>query len=470
MSFSHPFAQNVDAWWRTFLLAWSFERFLLGMMVLLTFATGAMMGVQSDTWWQIRTGQLILQSGQIPTTDPFSSTVRGGYWPNHEWLAQVLFYLWYTLGGLPMLLIACASLVTLTWAGVYLLCDGPPRVRVFAILLGLVGQAAIWSARPHIFSLAMLVIVLLFLPHRRWHWLYPILFLLWANIHAGVAFGGVVLVSAFVVALACDRGQALHWLLVGSLSFLATLLNPLGWHLWVYVLNSLHDVTRPYLMEWQPPNLRWPVSYPFFILVILCAASVLHMRKHWNGHRDWTLLLLALIFAYLGFRSIRHTAFFGIVALPLMMRQFRSMTVGTQRTVATGLVHVLLLLALTIGAVGLVYQNWATTPAQPLPLGTVAAVRRCQGTLYNTYDLGGPLIWLVPERAVFIDNRQDPYPSDLLFRAVRAEQDGLYQDLFREYNIACALVPMNQQIYTVLRRDGWEELNQDGALAVLRRP
>jgi len=98
------------------MLSWlTFDRFLLIVVLLIVFVTAANMGAQSDTWWLLRTGELILHTGHIPTTDVFSSTVRGGYWPNHEWLAEVLFYAWYALGGLPLLFLACAGLTTRGW-------------------------------------------------------------------------------------------------------------------------------------------------------------------------------------------------------------------------------------------------------------------------------------------------------------------------------------------------------------------
>src|SRR5215207_2569602 len=95
----------------------TFDRFLMIVALLTVFVIAATMGTQSDTWWLLRTGELILRTGHIPTTDIYSSTVRGGYWPNHEWLAEVLFYVCYALGGLPVLFLACAGLTTAAWYG-----------------------------------------------------------------------------------------------------------------------------------------------------------------------------------------------------------------------------------------------------------------------------------------------------------------------------------------------------------------
>ena len=122
------------------------------------------------------------------------------------------------------------------------------------------------------------------------------------------------------------------------------------------------------------------------------------------------------------------------------------------------------------GGALLVSLQWADASDQPLSAAVVSAVRMCDGTLYNTYDTGGPLIWLAPERPVFVDNRQDPYPADLLFRAVIAEQQGDYRELFAKYQVRCALTPYQQALDQALRRDGWQEIGHDQQLAVLRRP
>jgi len=82
--------------------------------------------------------------------------------------------------------------------------EGPGWARAGALLIGLASQELIWSVRPHLFSLSLLVLVLILRPARRFHWLYPLMFLLWANLHAGVAFGGGVLGIVCLVAFMRD--------------------------------------------------------------------------------------------------------------------------------------------------------------------------------------------------------------------------------------------------------------------------
>lgn len=46
-----------------------------------------------DYWWHARTGRLILETGAIPTTDPYSHTAAGWHWISHEWLTEVVLHL-----------------------------------------------------------------------------------------------------------------------------------------------------------------------------------------------------------------------------------------------------------------------------------------------------------------------------------------------------------------------------------------
>lgn len=457
---------SLRSWWNA--QSWTLDRALLILGFVLIGALAARMNVQSDTWWIVRMGQDILETGSIPTTDTYSSTVPGSHWPNHEWLSGVLFYLLYRLGGVNLLVSASALLVLATWYGVYRLCSGPPRVRVIAMLVCMVAQATSWSVRPQLISQAFFVLVLLLVSQPRRHWLYPPLFLLWANLHAGVASGALVLLAAAAAAIWRFRDQAWRWLGIGVASALASLLNPLGWNIWLYAIGSVNSIARKFIMEWQPPSLSYPNSYPFLLLAALVLLVGWFGRRGWSSHRDWTFLICAGLLLILGARSIRHTAIFTLLAAPLLSHPFRALAAQPPVPLAIGRLNRLLPIGALLGGLLLAAAAWSERPA-PFAPELIAGVRACDGPLFNTFDYGGELIWFVPERPVFIDNRQDPYPDELFIAAGLAEESGDYQALFERYAITCALVPVQQRIYPALVRDGWSELARTEVLAVLRR-
>ncbi len=69
-------------------------------IVLLAFALGGVMfaltvvkGVQDpDFFWHLTTGKLIVDTGRVPSTDPFSFTWFGQPWTPHEWLSELLIF------------------------------------------------------------------------------------------------------------------------------------------------------------------------------------------------------------------------------------------------------------------------------------------------------------------------------------------------------------------------------------------
>src|SRR5206468_2979173 len=132
----------------------------------------------------------------------------------HEWLADLLMYGLYRLGGLPILVLAFAGLVTLGAACLYRLLTGAGLHSTAAAALTLGGALAgstAWGARPQVLNLAFAGLLLLGLrAYRRGKlhalWLAPYLWL-WANLHSGFLVG-VILAALAAAGDAFDAWRA----------------------------------------------------------------------------------------------------------------------------------------------------------------------------------------------------------------------------------------------------------------------
>jgi hypothetical protein len=445
-----------------------FDAFLT-VLFFIVLASVAMAGsVQHDTWWQLRTGQYIVATLRPPVTDPFSWTVRGGYWPNHEWLAEVLFYLVYRAGGIRVVAAFCGLAIIGTWMLIYTLTGGAGKVRVYSLLAGIATQSMIWSVRPALFSLLFLATALALLPHPRRRWLYPFLFLLWANTHAGMAFGIVVLGAATIVSLWADRRSLLRWMLVVGLSLGATLINPLGLGLWRLVVHSMSNPVLAVTEEWVSPRISTPLSYPFFALLAATTTVVWLRRRRWTSHFEWTLIVSGLIFAALGLKSLRHAANFALVAPVLISRYFVDVQAMPAFSSRKRIAHLLALPGLALLGLIFVRERWIrSTGRAALEPAISSALRKCPEQMFNTYEVGGNIIWAVPERPVFVDNRQDPYPPELILRTKYVEATGDYHALFDQYHIRCAIMPAHGPLPRTLAGDGWHVAAQDHDYVVM---
>ena len=70
--------------------------------ILLFVALGAfacMLPVQSDTFYHLRSGREMWETGRLLTREVFSHTAFGEPLPNHWWLSQLIFFGLHALGG-----------------------------------------------------------------------------------------------------------------------------------------------------------------------------------------------------------------------------------------------------------------------------------------------------------------------------------------------------------------------------------
>ena len=123
---------------------------LLAAFLALTFLLGMFPLKDTDFWWHLKTGDLIRQTGRVPTVDPFIYSVQGQPWIDLHWGFQVLLSWGYALGGIVALnlakcVITCAAVLLLVTAK---RCDWPLWVMLLAWLPALLVLSGRMYVRP----------------------------------------------------------------------------------------------------------------------------------------------------------------------------------------------------------------------------------------------------------------------------------------------------------------------------------
>jgi hypothetical protein len=467
----------------------SFRHLMLGLLFGAIVLTACLMPAQSDTFWHLRAGQDFWQQHRVPLTERYSHTAPGSFWPNHEWLWQVASFALYRAGGFPLLLLAGAGLVTTAAALAYRLMIGPPLTRFALTLLGVPLGAAVWALRPQIASLALLAVLVTLLVRERYAWL-PLLFVLWANLHGAVALGGLVLVAATAAAIfqaralaphdQAARRRALTLLLVTPLCAAATGLTPLGFRLWTFIFESVARSRAAHIDEWSPAYPTHPLEIAFWILAAAFVALLIGRHRAVRAWPELALIAAAIAILPLAARASRNIAPFLLVAAPaashLLGADFHlGRRPGTGTDVDHPRVNLALLIALLALGGAAVGKAWATSWPRlgwrPISDGALTALRTsCPGPLYNRYGDGGYLTWLAPERPVFLDSRQDPYPATFVLEALHIEDEGRYEDLFARHGIRCAFLSPDSPTTARLRAAGWQTRFADDRWTVLAAP
>jgi hypothetical protein len=433
-----------------------------------------LVSAQPDTFWQLRAGRDIVATGHVALLDRYSYTAAGQFWPDHEWLWQVLTYLCHAAGGMPLVTAFSAALVVAAVGLAYRLTAGPTRRRLVIVAAAVLLSGSPWSVRPQLATHLLLMATFWALDRRR-PWLLPPLFALWVNVHGAVVLG-FVLIGAALVAAALDRdGRAvLRMCAVGLLCFAATFASPLGARLYAFIGESMAKSRLDGVAEWQPALSLSPRAVAFWLAAAALVVATAPTWSRLSRREDRFAVVAALAFIPLGARAVRNIMPFALVLAPAASRLAAVWDGASPPHRGRGAppvgpspaANVAELAAIALVAAGCVAAAWlwplpllAWTPVSP---AAAAAIRACPERLYNSYDQGGPLIWFVPEKPVFIDGRQDPYPTDFLRRAMALPHDErLRRATFAEYGIHCAALAPESNLLPRLRAEGWRERHRD---------
>ena len=164
----------------------------------------------ADGWMALLSGRVVAEHG-LPSHDTLTIWAHGRTWVDQQWLAQLVLYELERLGGLPLVLLVHAALVTLGLGAAAVLArrlGGSARSTTWVALPVLV---AFWPGaavmRPQSFAYVLFVGVLWLLlddlrsPSRRVYLALPLL-VLWANLHGSVIVGAALVAGYGLIELA----------------------------------------------------------------------------------------------------------------------------------------------------------------------------------------------------------------------------------------------------------------------------
>jgi hypothetical protein len=329
-----------------------------------------------------------------------------------------------------------------------------------------------WALRPQAISMLLFAAICWVLAGgRRLVWI-PVLVVVWINCHGAAVMSLVAIAGAGTAASVAARRIVWPFAWTFAASVLATGLSPVGFRMYPEILASMERSRINQLIEWLPPGAApwlWPFWAVAAVVPITLVARARHMDERAARHRR------ALAVLPLAVRSTRNVHLFLLAAAPAITSAWAGTSAVPARLVPEReRVNGAILLSVAAAAAIFVAVAWIHplphSGWQPIGADAARAVEACDGPLYNTYGDGGVFIWFTPDRPVFIDNRQDPFPDDLLRLNKALESDGRYEAAFARYGIRCAALPPTSPIAQRLLTDpAWSTTHRDRRWIILAR-
>ena len=494
--------------------------FLMPIVFLFVRMEGAksMLG-DGDTGWHIRTGEWIMANGRVPVTDIFSFTKAGQTWYAWEWLWDVCFAWLYHHGGLATVVAASILVLCVTFALLFRLvrrhCENP-FIAMAATFLACAASSLHWLARPHLFTLLFIVLLLNVLDRvnegrLRLLIVLPFMTILWTNLHGGffvefIILGGYIageIARALFTAETSERSAALHkakcYVLTAAGCAVATFINPYTYHLHAHIIQFFRE---PYhvqnISEYQSISFHQGAAIYLESLLLLGAISAVWFVAK---RKDFVPLVMIVGWGHLALFAARNVPLFAIIAAPLIARAINEMLGALAKAnVAqwlrqcvlnfsnTGLefgetdrqwrLHgasvagavLITLLLLNPNATGIVKPEY---DPQRYPAKALSVLRAdANSRIFADDEWGDYLVYnLYPEHKVFVDGRDDFYGQDFeqkYLDVMNLKYD--WEHYLNQYQIDTIVLSTTSGLATVLKESCHWRPVYDDTVAIIFKP
>jgi len=315
-------------------LVWWLPTFGLGLFLSIELSMFAFPGLifqDPGVGRHLRTAEFILETGQIPQTDPLSFTKAGQPWIDFEWAFEATLGELYRAGGLALVCAFCYTVFAATILNVFrmLLRSGVSfGVAVLCSLVAWITLHLHFAVRPVLFTYLFMALVVEVWQGRAQplmrDWLIlPAVFVAWANLHAGW-LAALVFMAISLFGRLLDRvaGQGevmnaplLPWVGLTLLCLMATLLNPWGWELHRHTFLMATSLKSAALWDEDlPPNFGAP---SISALAVLFIVTIVFLARVFQRISPWRLEVAVplLFFLYEGLKAQRHVLLLMEVAI-----------------------------------------------------------------------------------------------------------------------------------------------------------
>ena len=454
-----------------------------------------MLNIDGDLPRHLLMGKLVMETGNPPATEVFSYVYENRPYTPQEWLAGVMYYSVYAVLGLNGVVLLAGILIATSFTVLYVdaVSNNANRAKTFSlIILGTLVSSIHWVTRPHLFTMLFLAIWLI-LSDRLYRnrpvnlWIFPLLMVLWANIHGEF-------IAGFLVLLAYLAGWMFQYLLARSgtsmeigkkfgivtlASLAACFISPAGFRTWDIVFGY---VTNRYLLsrivETRPPNFTQPEYWPLLLLLgISIYLSITKKDRFLPPH-----FLLLAGFGFMSLLAARNAHLVGLVLPFVLSNAGKGITPsGALATLEAAMMKMEsevrgtalpIVLTLLVSAVLLMgpWQSFNRFESRVFPVDAVRwlEMHPQTGRMFNAFDWGGYiLLHLWPEQKTFIESHTDVTGEvTQKYETIITLQDG-WQGILEQYDIKWAILPPDWPLADKLKAQGWETVYQDPTAVIL---
>jgi hypothetical protein len=462
----------------------------------------------ADLGRHIKNGEWVLTSG-FNLTDKKSPLFENYYsytnpdFPviNHHWGSGVLFYLIWKFFGFSGLSLIYIFFSLAAFALFFRLSCKESNFTLTTLvslcLFPLIAERT--EVRPEVFSVFFSAIFFYLLwqyscSKINWRWLLMLIpfQIIWVNFHVyfflGPFFAGVFF---FEMLLRKKWQKAKMMLSVLGALLLASLLNPFGSAGLIYPLkifqNYGYTIVENKSVSFvesygvQNPNF-FLIKAALILIIISWAISIISSRKNFSI----ALLMLSVFFGAIGWIAIRNFTLLGVFALPVLAINFSELfpkdgvKINIAKENAIAVLYIALTVLIFLGNYRYISAHFESVGvglhSGTQDAGAFVREKKIKGPIFNNYDVGGYLIFNLPEsEKVFVDNRPEAYPAAFFSDVYKPmqEKESIWQEQENKWNFNAVIIywhditPWGKFFLTLIQKDqDWDAVYKDDFIEI----
>jgi len=339
----------------------------------------------------------------------------------------------------------------------------------------------------------LIILGLIYYYNKNKNWLLllalPPIFYLWSCLHASFLIGFFVIFSWVVVKFIeiwlfrikklnyfCDDSQVLKYkqilifLFFSVISLGVTFFTPYWGELYSFLGGYTNTIYLSYISEWVS-QFSFPFNYSQLIYISFTATALLlyvigAINKKYFKLNFWSLFVV-IVFLFLSFKSRRHFPLLFVSSFFFLIEVYSNylgeIKFKTQKWLNVYLIFCLLLAS----AWQMTKTSFVTRPfeffCRSYPCAAVSYLKSHpeynERRIFNEYDWGGFLIYVYPERKIFIDGRlpQVAYAGHSFLEEYLPfmSRDGAREEKLNNYNIELVLTKTKDRTFVLHK---WEKI------------
>lgn len=389
----------------------------------------------TDIWWHLGLGRLMVEHGAIPRTEPFANIGAGHPFEAYSWLFElILYWLYQKLGLLGIVVYSGAMAVSITAAIHHLLrrLNSDFILGIGITFLAMYTMARLYTPRPWLISMLFFAFELDILMRARKTgksvellWL-PLIFAVWTNIHIQFVDGLVVLGIPLAEAILAKRWPKIQnnfrvkqMTAVFAGCLIATLLNPYG--------AGIYKVAYDLVAQGSALNQSIELSAIAFrslddwcVVFFVLAATVVLAKAKRPSFFDLALLAFSIVVSFRTQRDIWVVAIAGAAILAANLNERPTDRYMVKATAIPLIVAATIAFAvLAFAAKGVNNTELQVRLRATMPVQAAETIKQqgWSGPIYNDYSWGGYLIWSL-RMPVSMYGRNTVYGVDMVLRSI----------------------------------------------------